>query len=415
MRDRWRRRGVSGMRLAFIYEGQVLSNSTYRSTAPMSALRRRGHEIAWEGALADPQEIGEFLRDCDLVHVYRKGSPLLLRELRGLQQRGVAISWDNDDNVMLLPKAAPNYKSMGGLIGARDFAMQTRALRMADLVTTTSEPLAAVYRQAGAANVGVIENYLPGQSLRGRRPKHDGVVIGWTAAAEHVSDRKKLRIDEVLLRILEAHEHVRVITIGVGLGLQHPRYEHVPRVEFHELVPFLRRIDIGIAPLADIPFNRARSNVKVKEYSAAGATWLASPVQPYLALGASEGGRLVADDEWYDALDSLIRHPVERKRMQVRARTWATDQSIHCNAHQWEEMFQDAITRARRRAGLDVQDARSPSQPSSVIRTLGRRARLGGVGDSLSGAALQSKTKVQPERRGLSGKEGSDATHRSLG
>lgn len=364
------------MRLAFIYDGEVVSNSTYRSTAPMSALRRRGHEIAWEGPMTGAP-IGEFLVDCDLVHVYRKASLQLLRELRELQQRGIAVSWDNDDNIALLPREAPNYKRVGGVLGARDFAFQTRALRMADLVTTTSEQLAALYRGVGAEHVEVIENYLPGQCLKGRRPQHEGIVIGWTAGGEHYADLRRLRIDMVLQRILEAHEHVKVVTIGVKLGLRHPRYENVRRVEFDQLIPFLRQIDIGIAPLADIPFNRARSNVKVKEYAAAGAMWLASPIRPYLGLGSDEGGRLVADGEWYEAIDSLIRHPLERKRLQLRARAWSTDQSIHRQVHQWEDLFDEAIVRARRRAGHAVETAERTRRSVRLTRMINHVRRHG--------------------------------------
>ena len=40
--------------------------------------------------------------------------------------------------------------------------------------------------------------------------------------------------------------------------------------------------------------NRARSNIKLKEYAAAGACWLASPIGPYVGLGEKQGGRLVA-------------------------------------------------------------------------------------------------------------------------
>lgn len=108
-----------------------------------------------------------------------------------------------------------------------------------------------------------------------------------------------------------------------------------------------RRFDIGIAPLADTPFNRARSNVKLKEYAALGIPWLASPVGPYAGLGTEQGGRLVGDGEWEEALRSLIRHPLRRRRLAEAARSWAATQTIETAAPLWEATFEEAVRRTR--------------------------------------------------------------------
>src|SRR5207249_1565318 len=75
---------------------------------------------------------------------------------------------------------------------------------------------------------------------------------------------------------------------------------------FLELPHRIGSFDIGLAPLADLPGNRARSDIKVKEYAASGVPWLASPVGPYVQLGEEQGGRLVPDDLWFEALDRLV-------------------------------------------------------------------------------------------------------------
>src|SRR5207302_1085104 len=81
------------------------------------------------------------------------------------------------------------------------------------------------------------------------------------------------------------------------------RYRHDPYLPFAELPRRLSRWDIGIAPLADIPFNLARSDIKLKEYAASELPWLASPVGPYAGHGEAQGGRLVPDDGWFEALN----------------------------------------------------------------------------------------------------------------
>jgi len=96
-------------------------------------------------------------------------------------------------------------------------------------------------------------------------------VIGWHACAEHMIDAERLGIAAVLRQVLDAYPDVRVRTIGVDLGIEHERYAAQASVPFDTLTQELAEFDLGIGPLADTPFSRARSNVKVREYAAAGA------------------------------------------------------------------------------------------------------------------------------------------------
>jgi glycosyltransferase involved in cell wall biosynthesis len=105
--------------------------------------------------------------------------------------------------------------------------------------------------------------------------------------------------------------------------------------------------DVGIAPLADVDFNRARSNIKVKEYAAAGVPWLASPIGPYMGLGEREGGRLVADDQWHEHLVRLIDKPRARRKLAKRASAWATAHTVGKHADKWERALSGALEHAR--------------------------------------------------------------------
>lgn len=100
----------------------------------------------------------------------------------------------------------------------------------------------------------------------------------------------------------------------------------------------------------DIPFNRARSTVKAKQYAAAGVPWLASPVGQYGALGPRQGGQLVEDDEWRDALHRLTRRPHERAWLAARARFRSCRKTLHVNIGRWDPTFGGALERAQERA-----------------------------------------------------------------
>src|SRR5262249_39768543 len=152
----------------------------------------------------------------------------------------------------------------------------------------------------------VVENYVESGFLRERRANGDGVVIGWVAAAEHRGDLRELRLRRTLEQLVEAQPHVSVVGVGVDLGIRNDRYTHVPGGPFAELPDTIAPFDLALAPIADVSFNRVRSNVKVKEYAAAGVPWLGSPIGPYKDLGAEQGGRLVPDYGWTETLTELV-------------------------------------------------------------------------------------------------------------
>jgi glycosyltransferase involved in cell wall biosynthesis len=322
------------MRLGVAWEPN--SNAHYRAIEPMRAMERRGHQIVWPADVEGRAEARR-LAGCDVVHVYRRAAEDTLRVLKGLARQGTPITYDNDDDFTAVPKESPEYKKVGGLEGRRIFALTVKAARMAQALTTTNEILAQRYRSAGVGRVEVIPNYLVPDAWRPNR-RHDGIVIGWIAGMDHLADAARIDIAGALRRLMEKHPKVRVECIGVDLALP-DRYLHERFVPFADLPGRIGGFDIGIAPLADIPGNLARSDIKLKEYAASGVPWLASPVGPYRGLGEPEGGRMVPDHGWFDALDQLVSRGRERRRLGRKAKKWANRQTIDAVADRWEQVF----------------------------------------------------------------------------
>jgi hypothetical protein len=285
----------------------------------------------------------------DLLHMQQAGESEHLELVRRMRRHGIAVVWDTDDDISDLPKNTPLYRRHGGRRGMRARAARNVAIALeADVVTTSSEPLAETYRAAGAADVAVLENQIADEDVgRWSKPPRDSVVIGWVGALEHLMDLKKIPIGRALGRLLERHPDVHVTAIGVDVGLDGPRYTHHRKVPIDQLLRHERTFDIGIAPLIDRQFNRARSNVKLKEYAVAGACWAASPVGPYAGMGAEQGGVLVADSDWFDALDALVADPARRAELTRNATTWVRGQTARRHVSAWEAVFKRALKRAR--------------------------------------------------------------------
>jgi hypothetical protein len=337
------------MRIAsLVPEGIV--NAIYRSLIPMQALAHRGHLVHVE----ERNEVRDAapLRSFDVVHFVRFCHPPMERLARHLSAEGVPIVWDNDDDLLSASSDNPAYRERRGLVGRDISRAMTTMMRLADVVTTPSGLLADRYREASGSDVRVLENCLPPtfapRRIEGRGP---WVRIGWVAGGEHKQDAERLRLREVLERLLAEHDQVVVASVGVNLGLRSDRYQHIPNVQYGALPDVIGEFDVGLAPIGDTPFNRARSNVKLKEYAAIGVPWLASPIGPYADMGEQQGGRLVADDGWYDALSALVREPGERARLGRLGLSWAREQTIEHHVDAWERALEDAIGHARAGAG----------------------------------------------------------------
>jgi hypothetical protein len=311
----------------------------------MHELARRGHEIR-ELELGRIDAWHSLLSWCDVLHVHRVCDGGSIELARAAREAGAAVVWDDDDDVTQVPRGTPGYADAGGLKGRKRLAARTRMFEAVDLVTAPSAHLAATFRDGGAPEARVIENYVIDDLARAREAQDGLLRIGWVAGGEHRLDLEHIPIAGALQRLLDAHPQVRVTTIGVRLELRSDRYEHVPVLPLPRLLRRVSTFALGIAPLSPaLRINLARSNVKLKEYAAVGVPWLASPIGPYAGLGEREGGRLVPDDRWFEQLDALVRDERARHRLAKRASRWGAKQLLSRNVGCWERELAWAIDR----------------------------------------------------------------------
>jgi hypothetical protein len=189
------------------------------------------------------------------------------------------------------------------------------AARLADVVITSTDVLRALYESAGIEQIEVLENYLLHGTANRRTRKHAGFVIGWLRASSMPETRARWRPP----------------TRSLG-------YSWIIRTCTY----------IALAPIAETAFNAARSNIKVKEYAASCIPRLASSRGPYVDLGEKQGGRLVDDDGWYEAIGAMVRDRRARRRLARAGRSWAKAQTIDAVADRYEELFTKAASRSTR-------------------------------------------------------------------
>jgi glycosyltransferase involved in cell wall biosynthesis len=327
-------------------------NAMYRAHAPMAALAGlRGHDVIRLFG-DDERPIAAPLDGVDVVYVHRYSDPAAQELARYAQDAGAAVLWDNDDDMGAMPRSSVTHRRYGGVAWERRLRDMRRVFAFTDLATAPCEVLARRLADWGAPATDVIENHVPDTALQIRRRTRAETTIGWVAGTEHAIDVQRLPVVAALRQVLEERPDVRVVSIGLGLGLRHERYEHRTGVHLWELSQAVAEFDVGIAPLADVEFNRSRSNVKLKEYAAAGTPWLASPVGPYVELGEKQGGRLVPDDGWHEAIVRLLDRPRERRRLAKRAARWGAAQVLSTQLVASERQLARAVALRRARAAL---------------------------------------------------------------
>jgi glycosyltransferase involved in cell wall biosynthesis len=142
-------------------------------------------------------------------------------------------------------------------------------------------------------------------------PHNDGKpVIGWLGSP--TTWQNVAPIVPVILRS-DAHFHV----IGANGGA--PIESGITSIAWSEAgeVPELQKMDVGIMPLIDLPFQRGKCGYKLIQYMACGIPVVASPVGVNSEIVShGENGLLASsDEEWTEALNTLLSDASLRQKM----------------------------------------------------------------------------------------------------
>jgi Glycosyl transferases group 1 len=212
-------------------------------------------------------------------------------------------------------------------------------VRAADAVTVTTPYLAKIYRGVGAKQVFVCQNAIDPARWPALVPRTDGFAVGFAGGP---GNEKDLELIRPALEWASGEADVEAVIFGgflddaewdVPFGFRRP--SSIPR-EWQRfpwrLIPFTPSygryritlsglLDVELMPLADTPYNRGRSDLKICEYAMAGALPIVSDAQNYDAwrdtpvLFARDAGEFLEHVRWACA------HPDEVRERAAAVRT----------------------------------------------------------------------------------------------
>lgn len=193
----------------------------------------------------------------------------------------------------------------------------------------------------------MVRNAIDIDRYKPKKMKRRAPIIGWLGAvpwrSEDLEQLKGFFGSYISSRQVRFH-HAGHLPWAAGAHLRlkvEPRFVSVsPMVPLYELPTVYSNFDIGIVPLNDIPFNRAKSCIKGLEYAAGGVPFVASALPEYEILAKGGVGRVAkTESEWMKNLDDLLDYQTRADEAEQQYEIVKSNFSMGQSAQQWVDVF----------------------------------------------------------------------------
>ena len=227
----------------------------------------------------------------------------------------------------------PDWKPFRDSYTPDRLARLFRNVELAHVVTTTTDVIAE-YLSRYNSNVHVVPNTVPAWLLDHPSPYRERPVVGYQGSTHHMAD---WTVDDQnqLGRFLTRNPDWLARFYGnFTITGADGRVEVIPWQPDHEVYWRTMSMDVGIGPLRNTPFNRAKSSLRAVEYAALGVVAVLPDLPPYRGwVDDGVTGRLVRPGQRLSRiLGDLAAQPHQLAAMaanaRLRAAQWTTEASI---------------------------------------------------------------------------------------
>lgn len=222
-----------------------------------------------------------------------------------------------------------------------------KVVELADVVTVTTPELYDHYAPH-VKDIRLIRNGVNPKQFTRHKQKNRKPVIGWVGAIGwRQADVKMLRpwlgpwLEKHDLMFHHAGHMPDQPSFAELADLDPSRVSTSPMEAITEYASMLT-FDIGIVPMVDSPFNRAKSTNKGLEYALSGIPFVASALPEYERLADMGVGRVAAHDwHWQAQLDALLDYRVRKHEAAVQYDRVLRQHTIVQRAPEWVELFSE--------------------------------------------------------------------------
>jgi hypothetical protein len=312
--------------------------------------------------------------DCNNFDAYffqRNTSKEAISILYQLVKKSKPVVYDIDDDIFHIPEHNPVYDLY---LNAPQIPWhQVQGLRWASKVSVSCTFLKDFYEHING-DVTVLPNCIRKDDWVDVEPllcQTDVVRLFWGGSPTHKDDLDLIRLAVVELKKLYA-DKIEFVIMGqpdMDFGCE---VTHIPAGTYKFFQRVMVSCDIGLAPMTDSLFNRAKSDLRLKELGCAKLATVASPVGEYNIPFVDKA---YSTKDWVLALRGLIENVDYRQSMANKLHEWSQKFLIDDHIYRWDRMFKELIDESPSRGSGQGFTVNSNQRPS--LKVGGDRVRVG--------------------------------------
>ena len=327
---------VSTTRILFC--APAIPSSEIRFGSLVQELHQRGYQVSittrGEDLTQESHQIAIFSRP----HF----SEALTQAVFQSKAKGAKVIVDLEEDFFTLPPESENFSLSAG---NPDVTGHLNAvLEKADLVTVPGEALVEVYRSK-SRRVEQIPFGWDDTNPMWHKPIPPRTALKIGLLANHTRPSDLSALGDSLQQICKANPELLIgVIAGFELyeklaGIDEDRKFFVPPGNLEDYPFLLADFDLLLFPLADIPYNRSKSDLALLECGARKVCWVASPIPAY--RNWEKGGLLAASRaEWKEAIEALLCSPSQRDQLAEEGHRKALERTTTRIADKWLEVLQ---------------------------------------------------------------------------
>jgi glycosyltransferase involved in cell wall biosynthesis len=204
-------------------------------------------------------------------------------------------------------------------------------------------PALAQYARQYSDNVYPLLTPIPRENHERIDHSENGkITIGWIGYPENLHYFSTIR--STLTELLDKHDDLHLMIITADLQQDYPLYDRAD-VDYYEwgrstYLKQMKQADIGIRPLINEEWTRAKSHTSIVEFMTLGIPVVVSPVgilEDVIEHGIS-GFHATSESEWKMCIERLLNNHEKRVQMGMAARKAIDDHGL------WNDQYAKDLT-----------------------------------------------------------------------